>query len=163
MATYGFNENDAKRIGRAVRHVERGAQRIALGGPNADGAAPGVRLLIAKHEGTSWPVATTAVVKIYNGEPGAVGSALTMVAYNHYISFSEGTSCTSRWVALGHNGFAWHPVDAKSDCGTCVSLIGGVDFRIFPGYQQTNVQMLGHGNSGCIQWYDVTTCFTAST
>lgn len=162
MATYGFNENDAKRIGRAVRHVERGAQRIELGGPNADGAAPGVRLLIAKHEGSGWPTGSTAVVTIYNGEPGSAVSAMTMVAYNQYISFSADDNCTSRWVALGHNGFAWHPVDSQSDCGTCNYEIGGIDFRVFPGYERTAVQMLGHDGGGCVKWFDITTCATAT-
>lgn len=162
MATYGFNENDAKRIGRAVRHVERGAQRIELGGPNADGAAPGVRLLIAKHEGQSWPTGSTAVVTIYNGELGSAVSALTMVAYNQYISFSADTNCTARWVALGHNGFAWHPVDSQSDCGTCNYEVGGVDFRVFPGYERTAVQMLGHDGGGCVKWFNITTCSTAA-
>lgn len=163
MATYGFNENDAKRIGRAVRQVERGSHRIELGGPSADGAAPGVRLLIAKHEGASWPVNSTAVVTIYNGEPGNAVSAMTMVAYNQYISFSNDYSCTARWVALGHNGFAWHPVDSQSDCGSCVKEIGGVDFRVFPGYASTAVQLLGHDGSGCIKWYDIFTCSTAAS
>ena len=162
MATYGFNENDAKRIGRAVRHIERGAQRIELGGPNADGAAPGVRLLIAKHEGQSWPTGSTAVVTIYNGELGSAVSALTMVAYNQYISFSADTNCTARWVALGHNGFAWHPVDSQSDCGTCNYEVGGVDFRVFPGYERTAVQMLGHDGGGCVKWFNITTCSTAA-
>lgn len=163
MATYGFNENDAKRIGRAVRHVERGAQRIVLGGPNADGAAPGVRLLIAKHEGSSWATGSTAVVTIYNGEPGSAVSAMTMVAYNQYIAFSSDTNCTARWVALGHNGFAWHPVDSQSDCGECDYEVGGVDFRAFQGYAHTAVQILGHDGGGCVKWYDVFTCATAAT
>lgn len=163
MAAYGFNENDAKRIGRAVRHVERGAQRIELGGPNADGAAPGVRLLIAKHEGSSWPTGSTAVVTIYNGELGSAVSALTMVAYNQYISFSSDTNCTARWVALGHNGFAWHPVDSQSDCGSCIKELGGLDFRVLPSYASTAVQILGHDGSGCVKWYDVFTCATAAT
>lgn len=163
MATYGFNENDAKRIGRAVRHVERGAQRIELGGPNADGAAPGVRLLIAKHEGSSWSTGSTAVVTIYNGELGSAVSALTMVAYNQYISFSADTNCTARWVALGHNGFAWHPVDSQSDCGSCIKELGGLDFRVLPSYASTAVQILGHDGSGCVKWYDVFTCATAAT
>ena len=163
MATYGFNENDAKRIGRAVRQVERGSHRIELGGPMADGAAPGVRLLIAKHEGASWPVNSTAVVTIYNGPPGSAVSAMTMVAYNQYISFSTDSTCTARWVALGHNGFAWHPVDSQSDCGSCVREIGGVDFRVFPGYARTAVQLLGHDGSGCIKWYDIFTCSTAAS
>ena len=163
MATYGFNENDAKRIGRAVRQVERGSYRIELGGPSADGAAPGVRLLIAKHEGSSWPTGSTAVVTIYNGPPGSAVSAMTMVAYNQYISFSTDSTCTARWVALGHNGFAWHPVDSQSDCGSCVREIGGVDFRVFTGYARTAVQLLGHDGSGCIKWYDIFTCSTAAS
>lgn len=164
MAVYGFPEGDAKRIGRVVRLVERDPTKIRLGGPEAEGAAPGVRLLLAKHAGSSWPVQQTAVVTVYNGDvPSSVASAVTMVAYNHYIAFSQYTHCTNRWVALGHNGFAWHPVDAQSDCGTCISLIGGVDFRVFPGYEHTNVQMLGHDGGGCVRWYDIKTCATAAT
>ena len=163
MPTYGFNETDVKRIGRAVRHVERGPQKVHLGGPNAGGAAPGVRLLIAKHEGSSWPTGSTAVVTLYNGDPGSVVSAMTMVAYNQYISFSADTNCTARWVALGHNGFAWHPVDSQSDCGTCKYEVGGVDFRVFTGYDRTNEQVLGHDGGGCIKWFDITTCATATT
>lgn len=163
MSTFGFNESDAKRIGRAVRAVERGAHKVNLGTPGAEGAAPGVRLLIAKHEGSSWPTGSTAVVTLYNGEvPSSVATAMTMVAYNHYITFSDDTNCTARWVALGHNGFAWHPVDAQSDCGDCISLLGGVDFRVFPGYEHTNIQMLGHDGVGCVRWYDITTCSTAA-
>lgn len=162
MATYGFNEGDAKRIGRAVRQVERGQEKIRLGGPSADGAAPGVRLLIGKHAGTSWPTATTAVVTVLNGDvPGSVATAVTVVAYNHYVPFATDTNCTNRYVALGHNGFAWNLVDSYSDCGTCRSEVGGVDFRVLPGYERTNVQMLGHDNGGCIRWYDITTCATA--
>lgn len=164
MATFGFSESDAKRIGNVVRLVERDPTKVRLGGPNADGAAPGVRLLIAKHEGTAgWSTGSTAVVTLYNGDvPGSVASALTLVAYNHYVKFSEDTNCTSRWVALGHNGFGWHPVDAHSDCGTCISLVGGVDFRAFPNYVHTSQQMLGHDSNGCVKWYDIATCATAS-
>lgn len=163
MPAFGFNENDAKRIGRAIRAVERDPTKVRLGGASENGAAPGVRLLLAKHTGASWPTASTAVVTLYNGEVGSVASAMTMVAYNQYIKFAEGTACTSRWVALGHNGFAWHPVDFQSDCGTCVTMLGGVDFRVFPGYANTATQMLGHSANGCIQWFDVTTCATVAS
>jgi len=162
VTAFGFNENDAKRIGKAVRAVERDPTKVRLGGPSADGAAPGVRLLIAKHDGGSWPTGSTAVVTLYNGDPGSVGPSVTMVAYNHYIKFSDDPNCTTRWVALGHNGFAWHPVDAQGDCGSCISLIGGVDFRVFSGYTRTATQMLGHDGSGCVKWFNITTCATAS-
>lgn len=157
MATYGFNENDAKRIGRAVRHVERGAQRIQLGGPNADGAAPGVRLLIAKHEGNEWKTGEFATVTVWNGEQGDVVPRLTLVAYNQYVQFSTHEVCTVRWVALGHNGFNWHPVDFQSDCNTCISQAGGIDFTVLKNFQPTAVQILGH-DAGCLQWFDVFQC-----
>lgn len=164
MAVFGFSEEDTKRIGRVVRLVERDATRVRLGGPEAGGASPGVRLLIGKHAGSAgWATGTTAVVTIYNGSvPGSVASALTLVAYNQYVTFSTHTHCTNRWVSLGHNGFGWHPVDAQSDCGTCISLVGGVDFRAFSNYAHTNQQVLGHDANGCVKWFDVTTCATAS-
>jgi len=159
VTAFGFNENDAKRIGKAVRAVERDPTKVRLGGPSADGAAPGVRLLIARHEGISWAMGATATVTVYNGLPGAVASALTMVAYNHHISFGSNTQCTSRWVALGHNGFAWHPVAPAPPCGDCFT-IGGTDFKSFAGFSQTATQILGHDAGGCISWFDVKTCAT---
>lgn len=164
MAIYGFNEADARRIGSLVKGAESGRIGFSETGSDVNGrASPGVRLLLAKHEGSSWPTASTAVVTLYNGDtPGSVASAVTMVAYNHYIKFSSNTNCTSRWVALGHNGFAWHPVDSQSDCGTCISEIGGVDFKVFPGYERTNEQVLGHDVEGCIKWFNTVTCATAA-
>jgi hypothetical protein len=162
VATYGFSEGDAKRIGKVVRLVERGPDKVRLGGPANQGPVPGVRLLLAKHAATSWATGSTAVVEVYNGPPGAVASALTMVAYNHYVKFGEDTACTNRWVALGHNGFAWIAIDAQSECGTCVSEVGGVDFRSFPNYARTTEQVLGHDTNGCIKWFNTTTCATAT-
>jgi hypothetical protein len=162
VTTYGFNENDAKRVGRAVRHVERGAQKISLGGPSADGAAPGVRLLIAKHEGTAWDTQQTAVVTVFNGDPAGVASALTLLAYNEYLHFGTHEVCTVRWLSLGHNGFNWHPVDAQSDCEDCVSAAGGVDFTYFAEFEKTAIQILGH-DAGCVRWFNVFQCPSTST
>jgi hypothetical protein len=159
MATYGFSEGDAKRIGNVVRAIERHPPTIRLQSPTAEGAAPGVRLLVGKHAGTSWDAGSTAVVTVVN----AAGSALTVVAYNQFIAFASGTAgCTSRWVALGHNGFGWVPVDSRSDCGTCMTEAGGVDFRFFAGYSRTTEQVLGHDAGGCIKWFNTTTCATAA-
>ena len=162
MTAFGFNENDAKRIGKVVRLVERNPERPSLGGPDYGSRSPGVRLLLAKHAATSWATGSTAVVTVYNGPPGSVASALTVVAYNQYVKFAEDTACTNRWVALGHNGFAWIAIDAQSDCGTCVSEAGGIDFSVFPGYSRTTEQVLGHDTSGCIKWFSTTTCATAA-
>ena len=159
MTAFGFNENDAKRIGKVVRLVERNPDRPSLGGPDYGSRSPGVRLLVGKHAGTSWDAGSTAVVTVVN----AAGSALTVVAYNQFIAFASGTAgCTSRWVALGHNGFGWVPVDSRSDCGTCMTEAGGVDFRFFAGYSRTTEQVLGHDAGGCIKWFNTTTCATAA-
>ena len=161
--TFGFSLSDSKRIGKAVRLVERDEPRQQLGGQNEAAISRGVRLLIGKHEGSNgWATGSTALVTVYNGAPGSVASAVTVVAYNHYIKFSSDTDCTSRWVALGNNGFGWLPVNSQSDCGTCVSEVGGVDFKYFPGYARTSEQILGHDNNGCIKWFDTVTCATAA-
>ena len=162
MTAFGFNENDAKRIGKAVRLAERNPSKPDLGQPDYGGRSPGVRLLIGQHSGSSWASGSTAVVTVYNGPPGGVASAVTVVAYNHYVRFASDTNCTNRWVALGHNGFGWIAIDSQSDCGTCVSAVGGVDFRVFPGYSRTTEQVLGHDTSGCIKWFSTTTCATAA-
>jgi len=164
VPAYGFNAADARRIAEVVRASEhKRIGGIGLGADENGGSKPGVRLLIGKHEGVSWPTGSTAVVTIYSGDAGSVASVATMVAYNQYISFSEDSSCTARWVALGHNGFAWHPVDSQSDCGSCLKELGGVDFRVLTGYQSTAEQILGHDSGGCVRWYDVFTCATAAT
>lgn len=163
MPAYGFNAADARRIAEVVRASEHNRiGPIRTGADEHGGSKPGVRLLIAKHEGINWPTGSTAVVTIYSGDPGSVASVATMVAYNQYISFSSDTNCTARWVALGHNGFAWHPVDSQSDCGSCIKELGGLDFRVLPSYASTAVQILGHDGSGCVKWYDVFTCATAA-
>ena len=163
MGTYGFSEDDAKRIGKTVRLTERFPNKVKLGGPDRGGANPGVRLLLAKHAGASWATGSTAVVTVYNGDTTAITAAGTVIAYNHYINFNATNNCANQWITLGHNGFHWYPTDAQGDCGTCISLVGGVDFRAIPGYVHTNVQFLGHeSNAGCVTWYNVQTCSTAA-
>lgn len=163
MATYGFSEGDAKRIGRAVRLVERFPEKVSLGSLGAEGAAPGVRLLIAKHDRGYWATGATATVTVYNGDPGSLTAVGTIVAYNQFVQFSEDPVASARWVALGHNGFGWHPVDSQSDNLDCISEIGGIDFAVFVGFAKTATQILGHDGNGCIKWYDVFTCATAGS
>lgn len=159
MATYGFNEDDAKRIGRTVRLVERFPEKISLGMMGAEGAAPGVRLLIGQLAASSWPTATTANITIYNGEAGSVATALTLVAYNHFLKIASQTNCTNRWVALGHNGYQWQPVEVANACNsTCTVEVAGVDFSSLPNYAPGVTQVLGHSGSGCLQWFDTTSC-----
>ncbi len=159
--TFGFSLNDAKRIGKAVRLIERDEPRQSLGGPNDAAISRGVRLLIAKHESTAgWAKETTAVVTVFNGDP--IASAVTVVAHNQFLTFSTTTACTQRWVALGHNGWGWYAVAQEKECtSTCSMEISGVDFSTVQGYQSTATQILGHVE-GCIKWFDITTCSTST-
>ena len=169
--TFGFSLNDAKRIGKAVRLIERDEPRQSLGGPTDAAISRGVRLLIAKHESTAgWAKETTAVVTVYNGDP--IASAMTMVASNQFLTFSTTTACTQRWVALGHNGWGWYAVSQEKACtATCSMDYAGVDFAALPGFDRTKIQLLGHSSgttasdsTDCvsIRWYDITTCSTST-
>lgn len=161
MATYGFSSEDAKRIGAVVRQVEgdRTGRRIGAGG--GSGATAGVRLLLAKHEGTAgWSKGSTAVVTIHAGD--TIASVETMVARNHFVSFATVTACTQRWVALANNGFGWYVVNRERACtATCTTEVAGVDFSLVPGYVATATQILAH-EAGCIKWLNTTTCATAT-
>ena len=144
---YGFSADDAKRIGRAVRVVERLPPQLQNSGPATPEVSRGVRLLLAKHESSNgWAVNASAVVTIHNGTPGSVASASTIVAYNQFLTIPSGTACTTRWVALGHNGFGWYAVSSDGDKLTSNGYVAG------------NIQLLGHGAGGCLQWYDIANC-----
>lgn len=161
-AAFGFVERDVQRIGKAVRLVERQAPQVQ--GPDNPDAARGVRLLLAKHEGSNgWAVNASAVVTIHNGTPGSVASAITMVAHNQFLTIPAGSACTTRWVALGHNGFGWYAVAREPTCtATCSMTVAGIDFSGLSGYVAGNIQLLGHSSGECLRWYDITTCSTAA-
>lgn len=159
---YGFSSDDAKRIGAAVRAVEGNKINRSAGGQEFAGSNPGVRLLLARYDSTSiWSKGSTAVVTIYGGD--VIASVATVVARNQFVSMSTSTACTQRWVALGNNGFGWYVVNHENACtATCSSEVGNVDFTVVPNYAATATQLLGHDSSGCIKWFNTTTCATAS-
>jgi len=178
---YGFSADDAKRIGRAVRVVERLPPQLQNTGPATPEVSRGVRLLLAKHESSNgWAVNASAVVTIHNGTPGTLASASTIVAYNQFLTIPSGTACTTRWVALGHNGFGWYAVAREPACTdtafTCSMTLAGIDFSAVTGFDGTKIQLLGHNksqtgtagtdaycsNSASLRWYDITTCSTAA-
>jgi hypothetical protein len=166
-SAYGFSADDAKRIGRAVRVVERLPPGNQTSGPVSPSGGRGVRLLLAKHEGTNgWAVGASATVTVHNGLPMA--SALTVVAYNQFLTFSTTDGCTTRWVALGHNGDGWYAIAREPDCtATCSMTLAGINFAALPGYSAGTIQLLGHSAAdtttsatacASIQWYSITTC-----
>ena len=116
MATYGFSEGDAKRIGRVVRLVERGPEQIRLGGPVNGGASPGVRLMLGKAGTATWSKGTSKTVTIYTGDPGSEGTAATVEAHTYFANIQASTSTAyQRWIGLSNNGWGWVVVAAECD------------------------------------------------
>lgn len=159
--TFGFSLTDAKRIGRAVRLVERDEPRQDLSGEKDATVSRGVRLLLAKHEGTAgWPKETTATVTVYNGDP--LESAITVAATNQFVTFPTSDDCTHHWVALGNNGWGWYAVSRERACpDDCTMDWAGVDFAAIPQFDDTKTQLLGH-ELGCLKWIDTIECITAA-
>ena len=176
MPSYGFSEGDAKRIGRAVRVVERLGPQFENGGPDTPEVSRGVRLLIGQLESSAgWAKNSTAIIKVHNGDP--IASAMTVVARNQFLTFSTNTACTTRWVALGHNGWGWYAVAQEPTCtATCTMEFAGIDFSVLPNFNASKIQLLGHNqaqtatagtdaycsNVASLRWYDITTCSTAA-
>lgn len=116
MATYGFSEGDAKRIGRVVRLVERGPEQTRLGGPSNTKATPGVRMMVGKAGTAAWSKGVTATVTIHAGAPGAEVTAGTVVAHNYFANINASTSAGyARWVGISNNGFGWVLIAAECD------------------------------------------------
>lgn len=114
MATFGFSEGDAKRIGRVVRKVERGPDRIKLGGVSDVGAAPGVRLMLGKAGTATWSKGTSKTVMIYTGDPGYEGTAGTVEAHNYFANIQASTSTAyQRWIGLSNNGWGFVVIAAE--------------------------------------------------
>jgi hypothetical protein len=166
MPTYGFSANDAKRIGAAVRVIERDRTgRSASSGANL-GANAGVRCMLGRVGTAAWNKNATATITIYAGTPGSETTAGTLVARNYWADLSTSAS-TARWVTVSNNGFGWILLAAESDA--CGLSIGGFSFTQVPGYASDQIQILGHGaggtaesSSGCLAWYNITTCSTAA-
>lgn len=116
MATYGFDEQSVKRIGKTVRLSEKFPAKVTLGGPDRSGANPGVRIMLGQRTATSaWTKYSTAIITVYGGAPNTDGlptnNAGTVVAWNIIAPVAAHTS--ARWVQLSNNGFAWYAVAAE--------------------------------------------------
>lgn len=151
MATYGFSEEDAKRIGKSVRLTERYVGKGPLAGPSAERGGIGVRLTVAK-AGTAFSYDSTATVTMFRGDFGSVVSAITMVGWNQFVPMVTHTAVTNPYVAFGHNGNGWIAVAAERH--THCSFLGDKYTPYITNYSTTTsyAQALGHDSSGCLKW-----------
>lgn len=116
MAVYGFSEEDAKRIGKAVRLAERYVGKDDLSGVQVDRGGIGVRLMLGTHNSAAWSKNAQKTITIYSGYPTTADSrptqsAYTVVAHNVFTEISTGA--TARWVAVSCNGFGWYMIAAE--------------------------------------------------
>lgn len=159
-----FTKSSAERISKAVRKVEAGERgsKPLLFEPRMVGRSD---LTLGQFTGT-WAIDTPRVVTIVPGTQ-------TVVVYNYCRpSLGGDTSSTTeqRFVIFGkvqkHNENILRPsvVEIQDSCAvcTCVINIGSTDLSDLPGYNNAEVQLLGHNESACLQWYSITTCETAA-
>lgn len=120
MAIYGFSEEDAKRIGKSVRLVERHVGKDARSGPVNDRGGIGARIMLGTHSSAAWSKNSQKTVTLYGGYPTTANSrpaasAYTVTAHNIFadIAAASGTAVTSRWVAVSCNGFGLYVIAAE--------------------------------------------------
>lgn len=127
---------------------------------------------LGKYEPTGttgpWSMHTTQDIQVYeNGTPPSetitTGEVITGVV-NHTHDVPHGS-----WVLCGQaaNGY-WYMIESENRTTGCHLVVGGTDLSLLPGFDQMEVQLLGHtamtsgpsGPEGCasLQWYSVTNC-----
>ena len=155
-----FTKASAERIAQAVRIVEAG-NRDTGGLPTAPrfGAGGALKLRLATFTG-DWQIGQSKVVTLH-------GSTNTESVYNWCnpsIGGDTANSTESRYVIFGKVSGTQSAVEIQMHATgqTCVTSFGGVDLTEFPGYASGEIQLLGHNQSACLQWYSITTCATAT-
>jgi hypothetical protein len=155
-----FTPGSAERIAKVVRIVEAG-NRDANGyvlSPRLQGDGGG-RLRLGTFTG-DWSIGTYKTVKLQ-------GSTNTVSVYNWCnaaVGSDTANTTNTRYVIFGRVNGTQSAVELQMQdtAQTCSSSIAGVDLTQFPGYAAGEVQLLGHSNSDCLQWYSITTCATAT-
>lgn len=155
-----FTRPAAERISRVVRAVEFGSRDST--GPSLDRPwyeeSP-FKLQLGTFTG-NWQTAqfttvtlhgTTNTLSVYNWTAPAAGLATSDTSCARYVIFGK--------VRGTHTAVE---IQLRATCQTCVQTLGSIDVASLPGYSANEIQLLGHNNSACLQWYSITTCATAT-
>jgi len=154
-----FTKGSAERIAQVVRIVEAG-NRDTGGLPTSPRLGGGnFRLNLATFTG-NWQTGEYKVVTLQ-------GSTNTTSVYNWCnpaLGGDTASSTKTRYVIYGKVQGTQSAVEIqlRSTNQTCSTSIGGVDLTSFPNYSGNAIQLLGHNESACLQWYSITTCATAT-
>jgi hypothetical protein len=144
-----FTKASADRIAKAVRIVEQG-NRDAVPFVGAPRIQAGGGQTIKKGTFTGdWDIGSTKTVTVCGGTQTAEVTNLSM----HWMDNGTGTVLFSK--ACGTNSAIEISVDQCKNIGGSIAKIAS--------FASSEVQILGHSASGCLQWYSITTCSTATT
>ena len=151
-----FTSGSAERIAKVVRTVEAGTR-----GGSYNPSSPRFeehRLLLGSFTG-NWGTETFKVVTLEN-------STNTLSVYNWCnpaTGMPASNTTTERSVIIGRVRGTWSAVELQLQANnTCVTEIGGLDLKTLDGWVSDEIQLLGHNESACLQWYSITTCATAT-
>jgi hypothetical protein len=151
-----FSRQSAQRIAKVVRQVEQG-DRVEDGiHSNAD--IYRVPAKLATFTGT-WQTGTFKTVTL----TGTTNTVSVMNWTTPVVATPDDQSCERHVVftkAAGSNVAV--EIEMHGSCFTCAHTMDGIDWTTLTGYAAEKTQILGHGSYGCLTWYDVFTCTTAS-
>jgi hypothetical protein len=154
-----FTKGSAERIAQVVRIVEAG-NRDTGGLPTAPRfGSNNFRLNLATFTG-NWQTGEYKVVTLQ----GSTNTASVYNWCNPALGGDTASSTKTRYVIYGKVQGTQSAVEIqlRSTNQTCSTSIGGVDLTSFPNYSGNAIQLLGHNESACLQWYSITTCATAT-
>jgi hypothetical protein len=161
-ARVDFTRGAAERIAAVVRLVEQGERD---GNPlvyRKVDAVGGKTLRVGTFTG-DWQINQSKVVTFY-GVTSTPNTATVLNLCNPSVGFSTANTSESRFVIYGKakytSGFVAVELQQAGTDTACVLTLGGSDLSSLPGYSGGSVQLLGHNESACLQWYSITTCAT---
>lgn len=109
-----------------------------------------------KEDASLTPYTTPIAVTISQISPSAgSGASLSAVVDTNTASPTFGQITSVTIGNGGDNYLAWE--EKKS------LLEQGIEFADVTGFDVGKIQVLGHGASACLQWFDITTCGTATS
>lgn len=161
-ARVDFTRGAAERIAAVVRRVEQGDRDGApLGFGRAFESEKALRL--ATFTG-NWQTSQFKTVTFYN-VTSTPNTARVLNLCKPALGFSTANTSEQRFVIFGKVRYTADLVAVEiQEPGTvaCVITLGGTDLSVLPGFVSDKIQMLGHNESACLQWYSITTCTTTS-
>jgi hypothetical protein len=155
-----FTRPAAERIGKVVRIVEAGDREAAPYAVDVRLESQGAKIRLGSFTG-SWDSHTFKVVTVTSGTATATTEVFNWTS--SVVAPTNNTTCARYVIFTKVSGTAsLLEVEFQPTCETCLLSFGGVDLTALPGYAGGSIQLLGHTESACMQWYSITTCATAT-